>query len=143
MRPHAGPSNHRRRLTRVVHVGDVALVGDYPIRVHHPRDDRHGRDSHSDGAPGRCRLRNRTRHRSDGRRRRQPARHPARDYTDAEYHAEILRLHDVFSPLVRRAKALGVALFVGRDMVEKDILTGQAAERLVELIRANGKSIDP
>lgn len=36
-----------------------------------------------------------------------------------------------------------IALFVGRDMVAKDIPTGQAAERLVELIRANGKSIDP
>jgi (E)-4-hydroxy-3-methylbut-2-enyl-diphosphate synthase len=36
-----------------------------------------------------------------------------------------------------------IALFVGKDMVMKDIPTNQAAERLEELIRNAGKWIDP
>ena len=36
-----------------------------------------------------------------------------------------------------------IALFVGKEMVEKDIPTGQAADRLVELIRKHGRWVDP
>jgi (E)-4-hydroxy-3-methylbut-2-enyl-diphosphate synthase len=36
-----------------------------------------------------------------------------------------------------------IALFVGKTMVEKDIPTQQAADRLVELIRTHGKWIEP
>ena len=39
----------------------------------------------------------------------------AREYTDAEYDTELLRLHEAFSPLVRRAKALGVAMRIGTN----------------------------
>ena len=39
----------------------------------------------------------------------------AREYTDAEYDAELLRLHEAFSPLVRRAKELGVAMRIGTN----------------------------
>ena len=36
-----------------------------------------------------------------------------------------------------------IALFVGKDMVEKDVPTAEAAERLVELIKLHEKWIDP
>ncbi len=36
-----------------------------------------------------------------------------------------------------------IALFVGKDMVEKDVPAAEAAERLVELIKLHGKWIDP
>jgi (E)-4-hydroxy-3-methylbut-2-enyl-diphosphate synthase len=36
-----------------------------------------------------------------------------------------------------------IALFVGRDMVEKDIPAAEADDRLVELIRQNGRWVDP
>jgi (E)-4-hydroxy-3-methylbut-2-enyl-diphosphate synthase len=36
-----------------------------------------------------------------------------------------------------------IALFVGKDMVEKDIPTREAADRLVALIKRNGKWVDP
>jgi (E)-4-hydroxy-3-methylbut-2-enyl-diphosphate synthase len=36
-----------------------------------------------------------------------------------------------------------IALFVGKEMVEKDIPSGEAAERLVELIRRHGKWAEP
>lgn len=39
----------------------------------------------------------------------------AREYTDAEYDAELVRLHEAFSPLVRRAKELGVAMRIGTN----------------------------
>ena len=39
----------------------------------------------------------------------------AREYTDSEYNLEIERLHDAFSPLVLRAKALGRALRIGTN----------------------------
>jgi (E)-4-hydroxy-3-methylbut-2-enyl-diphosphate synthase len=38
-----------------------------------------------------------------------------REYTDAEYDLEIERLHDAFSPLVKRAKTLGRALRIGTN----------------------------
>jgi len=38
-----------------------------------------------------------------------------RDYAQAEYDAELARLHEVFSPLVRRAKELGVAMRIGSN----------------------------
>jgi (E)-4-hydroxy-3-methylbut-2-enyl-diphosphate synthase len=38
-----------------------------------------------------------------------------REYTQADYDAELARLHDVFSPLVRRAKELGVAMRIGTN----------------------------
>lgn len=38
-----------------------------------------------------------------------------REYTDAEYDIEIERLHDAFSPLVKRAKTLGRALRIGTN----------------------------
>ena len=38
-----------------------------------------------------------------------------REYSNAEYDAELARLHDVFSPLVRRAKELGVAMRIGTN----------------------------
>ena len=38
-----------------------------------------------------------------------------RDYTDAAYASELQRLHDAFSPLVLRAKALGRALRIGTN----------------------------
>ena len=38
-----------------------------------------------------------------------------REYSDAEYHAELERLAAVFSPLVRRAKQLGVAMRIGTN----------------------------
>lgn len=39
----------------------------------------------------------------------------AREYTDAEYRAELGRLEAAFSPLVRRAKELGVAMRIGTN----------------------------
>ena len=39
----------------------------------------------------------------------------ARDYTDAEYDRELQRLHDAFSPLVRRCRQLGRALRIGTN----------------------------
>lgn len=36
-----------------------------------------------------------------------------------------------------------IALFVGKEMVEKDIPTGEAADRLVELIKRHGKWVEP
>ena len=36
-----------------------------------------------------------------------------------------------------------IALFVGREMVEKDIPTRDAADRLVALIRKHDRWIDP
>jgi (E)-4-hydroxy-3-methylbut-2-enyl-diphosphate synthase len=38
-----------------------------------------------------------------------------REYAQAEYDAELSRLHEVFSPLVRRAKELGVAMRIGSN----------------------------
>jgi (E)-4-hydroxy-3-methylbut-2-enyl-diphosphate synthase len=38
-----------------------------------------------------------------------------REYSQAEYDAELARLHEVFSPLVRRAKELGVAMRIGTN----------------------------
>jgi (E)-4-hydroxy-3-methylbut-2-enyl-diphosphate synthase len=38
-----------------------------------------------------------------------------REYTDADYDLELQRLHDAFSPLVRRAKELGRALRIGTN----------------------------
>jgi (E)-4-hydroxy-3-methylbut-2-enyl-diphosphate synthase len=38
-----------------------------------------------------------------------------REYTDADYETELQRLHDAFSPLVKRAKELGRALRVGTN----------------------------
>ena len=38
-----------------------------------------------------------------------------REYSPAEYDAELARLHEVFSPLVRRAKDLGVAMRIGTN----------------------------
>jgi (E)-4-hydroxy-3-methylbut-2-enyl-diphosphate synthase len=39
----------------------------------------------------------------------------AREYTDAEYERELQRLHEAFSPLVRRCRALGRALRIGTN----------------------------
>jgi (E)-4-hydroxy-3-methylbut-2-enyl-diphosphate synthase len=39
----------------------------------------------------------------------------AREYSEDEYGAELARLHEVFSPLVRRAKELGVAMRIGSN----------------------------
>ena len=39
----------------------------------------------------------------------------ARDYTDAEYGRELQRLHEAFSPLVRRCRQLGRALRIGTN----------------------------
>ena len=36
-----------------------------------------------------------------------------------------------------------IALFVGKELVAKDIPTSQAEERLVDLIRQHGKWVDP
>jgi (E)-4-hydroxy-3-methylbut-2-enyl-diphosphate synthase len=36
-----------------------------------------------------------------------------------------------------------IALFVGKEMVEKDVPTHAAADRLVNLIRKHGKWVDP
>jgi (E)-4-hydroxy-3-methylbut-2-enyl-diphosphate synthase len=38
-----------------------------------------------------------------------------REYTQAEYDAELSRIHEIFSPLVRRAKELGVAMRIGSN----------------------------
>jgi (E)-4-hydroxy-3-methylbut-2-enyl-diphosphate synthase len=38
-----------------------------------------------------------------------------KEYTDAEYASELSRIHGVFSPLVRRAKQLGVAMRIGTN----------------------------
>ena len=38
-----------------------------------------------------------------------------REYTDAEYDAELQRIHGVVTPLVRRAKELGVAMRIGTN----------------------------
>ena len=38
-----------------------------------------------------------------------------REYTDAEYERELQRLHDAFSPLVRRCRELGRALRIGTN----------------------------
>lgn len=38
-----------------------------------------------------------------------------KEYTDAEYNRELQRLHDSFSPLVKRAKTLGRALRIGTN----------------------------
>ncbi|HZN54166.1 MAG TPA: (E)-4-hydroxy-3-methylbut-2-enyl-diphosphate synthase [Candidatus Polarisedimenticolaceae bacterium] len=38
-----------------------------------------------------------------------------REYTDAQYDAELARIHAVFSPLVQRAKQLGVAMRIGTN----------------------------
>jgi (E)-4-hydroxy-3-methylbut-2-enyl-diphosphate synthase len=38
-----------------------------------------------------------------------------REYTDAEYADELTRIHTTFSPLVRRAKQLGVAMRIGTN----------------------------
>ncbi|MGA3007632.1 MAG: (E)-4-hydroxy-3-methylbut-2-enyl-diphosphate synthase [Opitutaceae bacterium] len=39
----------------------------------------------------------------------------AREYSDADYERELQRLHDAFSPLVKRAKELGRALRIGTN----------------------------
>ena len=39
----------------------------------------------------------------------------AREYTQTQYDAELARIHETFSPLVRRAKALGVAMRIGTN----------------------------
>ncbi len=39
----------------------------------------------------------------------------AREYTDAEYGAELARIADVFSPLVRRCRELGVSMRIGTN----------------------------
>jgi (E)-4-hydroxy-3-methylbut-2-enyl-diphosphate synthase len=36
-----------------------------------------------------------------------------------------------------------IALFVGTEMVAKDIPTSEADDRLVELIKSHGKWVDP
>src|SRR6187397_834113 len=38
-----------------------------------------------------------------------------REYTDADYEAELQRLHDAFSPLVKRCKELGRSLRIGTN----------------------------
>src|SRR5262249_62024633 len=38
-----------------------------------------------------------------------------REYSDAEYAAELARIHAAFSPLVKRAKELGVAMRIGTN----------------------------
>jgi (E)-4-hydroxy-3-methylbut-2-enyl-diphosphate synthase len=38
-----------------------------------------------------------------------------REYSDAQYGSELSRIHEVFSPLVRRAKELGVAMRIGTN----------------------------
>ena len=165
MRPHAGPSNYTRRLTRVVHVGDVALGGDYPIRVQSmttpattdtdatvaqiarlvdagceivrvtvptgadadnlPAIRRAMKargihaplvaDIHFTPAAAMRAVEHVEKIRINPGNFADKKKFAARDYTDAEYDAEILRLHDVFSPLVRRAKALGVAMRIGTN----------------------------
>jgi (E)-4-hydroxy-3-methylbut-2-enyl-diphosphate synthase len=36
-----------------------------------------------------------------------------------------------------------IALFVGKDLVEKDIPTAEADERLVQLIKQHGRWVEP
>src|SRR5213076_1028247 len=38
-----------------------------------------------------------------------------REYSDADYESELQRLHDAFSPLVRRCKELGRAMRIGTN----------------------------
>jgi len=45
-----------------------------------------------------------------------------REYSEAEYAAELARIHEVFSPLVRRAKELGVDLYLGKPFQEEELL---------------------
>jgi (E)-4-hydroxy-3-methylbut-2-enyl-diphosphate synthase len=36
-----------------------------------------------------------------------------------------------------------VNLFVGKECVEKGVLTGQAVDRLIDIIKSNGKWVEP
>jgi (E)-4-hydroxy-3-methylbut-2-enyl-diphosphate synthase len=165
MRLNTGLSAYQRRRTRVVHVGDVALGGDHPIRVQSmttpattdteatvaqiARLVEAGCEIVRVTVPTTADADNlpniKSRLKSLGLRvplvadihftpaaamkavehvekiRVNPGnfadkkKFAVREYSPAEYDAELTRLHETFSPLVRRAKELGVAMRIGTN----------------------------
>ena len=90
MRLNSGLSAYQRRRSRVVHVGDVALGGDNPIRVQSmttPATTDTTATVSQIARSGRSRLRNRTRHRPDEGRCRQSGQHPAGHEGDEDHGA--------------------------------------------------------
>jgi (E)-4-hydroxy-3-methylbut-2-enyl-diphosphate synthase len=165
MRLNSGLSAYQRRRARVVHVGDVPLGGDYPIRVQSMTTpattdtaatvDQIGRlvaagceivrltvpttadadnlpvirqalkarsirvplvaDIHFTPAAAMKAVEHVEKIRVNPGNFADKKKFAVREYSDAEYDAELSRIHDVFSPLVRRAKALGVAMRIGTN----------------------------
>jgi (E)-4-hydroxy-3-methylbut-2-enyl-diphosphate synthase len=165
MRLNAGLSAYQRRRSRVVHVGDVALGGDHPIRVQSMTtpattdteatvsqisrlveagceivrvtvptsadadnlpDIRRAMkargirvplvaDIHFTPAAAMKAVEHVEKIRVNPGNFADKKRFAVREYSQAEYDAELARLHEVFSPLVRRAKELGVAMRIGTN----------------------------
>src|SRR5262245_38290740 len=165
MSPVTRLSTHPRRRSRVVHVGDVPLGGDYPIRVQSmttpattdtqatvsqierlveagceivrvtvpttadadnlPNIRRALKaagikvplvaDIHFTPAAAMKAVEHVEKIRVNPGNFADKKRFAVREYSQAEYDAELGRLHDVFSPLARRAKELGVAMRIGTN----------------------------
>ena len=165
MRLNSGLSAYQRRRTRVVHIGDVPLGGDHPIRVQsmttpattdtaatvaqiarlvqagceivrvtvptsadadnlpHIRRSLKAlgiavplvADIHFTPAAAMKAVEHVEKIRVNPGNFADKKKFAVREYSPAEYDAELARLHEVFSPLVRRAKALGVAMRVGTN----------------------------
>src|SRR5262245_35203783 len=165
MSPVTRLSTHPRRRSRVVHVGDVPLGGDYPIRVQSMTTPattdtgatvtqiarlveagceivrvtvptkadadnlvniRHAMkamniavplvaDIHFTPAVAMKAVEHVDKIRVNPGNFADKKRFAVREYSQAEYDAELGRLHDVFSPLARRAKELGVAMRIGTN----------------------------
>lgn len=165
MRLNRGLPAYQRRRTRVVHVGDVALGGDQPIRVQsmttpattdtaatvaqiarlvdagceivrvtvpttadadnlpNIRNALHAlgvrvplvADIHFTPAAAMKAVEHVEKIRINPGNFADKKRFAVREYSQAEYDGELTRLHEVFSPLVRRAKELGVAMRIGTN----------------------------
>ncbi len=165
MRLNRGLAAYQRRRARVVHVGDVALGGDQPIRVQsmttpattdtaatvaqiarlvdagceivrvtvptsadadnlpNIRNALHRlavkvplvADIHFTPAAAMKALEHVEKVRINPGNFADKKRFAVREYSEAEYENELARLHEVFSPLVRRARELGVAMRIGTN----------------------------
>ena len=165
MRLNSGLSAYQRRRTRVVHVGDVPLGGDHPIRVQSmttpattdtaatvaqiarlveagceivrvtvpttadadnlPNIRRALKalgirvplvaDIHFTPAAAMKAVEHVEKVRVNPGNFADKKKFAVREYSPAEYDAELSRLHEAFSPLVRRAKELGVAMRIGTN----------------------------
>ncbi len=165
MRLNSGLSAYQRRRTRIVHIGDVPLGGDYPIRVQSmttpattdtaatvaqiARLVEAGceivrvtvpttadadnlpiirqalralgikvplvADIHFTPAAAMKAVEHVEKIRVNPGNFADKKKFAVRDYSPAEYDTELARLHEAFSPLVRRAKELGVAMRIGTN----------------------------